>query len=55
MNKEVKIAAEKAADYMYHFMVDDINSIEENAEKAACNIYKYITGEEIDIKEFLGF
>lgn len=53
MNKEVKIAAEKAADYMYHFMIDD--TFEEDAEKAACDIYKYITGEEIDIKEFLGF
>lgn len=33
MNKAVKIAAEKAADYMYHFMIDNIGSIEEDAEK----------------------
>ena len=51
----MKEAAEKAADYMYHFMIDDIGSIEEDAENAACGIYKYIMGEEIDIKEFLGF
>lgn len=51
----MKEAAEKAADYMYHFMMDCINSSEEDAENAACGIYKYITGEEIDIKEFLGF
>ncbi len=50
----IQHAAEIAAEYMWHFMLEDIGSNDEDAELAAIDIYKRITGNNINIKEFLG-
>jgi hypothetical protein len=50
----IQHAAEIAAEYMWHFMLEDIGSNDEDAELAAIDIYKRITGNNINIKELLG-
>ena len=50
----IQHAAEIAAEYMWHFMLEDIGSNDEDAELAAIDIYKTITGNNINIKELLG-
>ena len=49
----VQYAAEIACEFMWNFMLEDIGSDNEDAENAAKNIYKIITKENINIKEFL--
>ncbi len=49
-----KEAAEMAADYMYHFMLEDLGSSDEDAINAAAGVYQHITGEELNAEEFLG-
>ena len=46
-------AAEMAAEYFYHFMMD-MGSDDVDAINAAAGVYKHITGEEKDMVEFLG-
>lgn len=50
----IQHAAEIACEFMWHFMLENIGSDDEDAEAAAISIYKEITGKDIDIKEFLG-
>lgn len=51
----VKQAAEKAADYMFHFM-DEQGAEFEDALNAAKNIYIHFTNDEnVDIESVLGF
>ena len=50
-----KQAGELAADFMYHFIIDDIGGDYEDAARAASDIYTYFTDEVIDIEDFLGF
>ena len=50
-----KAAGEMAAEFMYHFMVEDIGTSEEDAINAASNIYAYFSDDDIDIEELFGF
>ena len=50
----IQYASEIAAEYMWHFMLEDIGSNDEDAEIAAENIYRKITEKDINIKELLG-
>ena len=53
MSKEEIIVAEKAADFMYHWMYD-IGTEERDCCNAASEIYLYLTGEELDCEDFFG-
>lgn len=48
-------AGEMAAEYMYHFMCEELGSSHEDGVNAASSIYEYFTGEEIDVEELLGY
>lgn len=54
-NLTIKEAAEKAADYMFHFM-DEQGAEFEDCIDAAKNIYIHFTNDEnVDIESVLGF
>ena len=54
MSKEEIIIAEKAADFMYHWMYD-LGSEKMDCCNAAKEIYSYLTdGEELDCEDFFG-
>ena len=49
----IRYAAEVAAEYIWSYLLE-MDSSDEDAENAAITIYKKITGEDINIREFLG-
>ena len=52
----IKEAAEKAADYMFHFMEEQQGAEFEDALNAAKDIYIHFTNDEnVDIESILGF
>lgn len=52
----IKEAAEKAADYMFHFMSEQQGAEFEDALNAAKDIYIHFTNDEnVDIESILGF
>ena len=56
MTKEELAVAESATDFMYHWMLEEICSDDEDAINAAQEIYTYLTGKPMNnIEGFLGF
>lgn len=50
----MKETAERAAEYMYHFMLEELGSDETDAINAASDIYQFLTGEDFDVEGILG-
>lgn len=52
--KELEEAGTMAADYMYHFMTEELGSDEKDAVNAASDIYYHFTNEHMDVEGILG-